>query len=245
MNQPPPIKPLSPRAQRRLDIGVAIFDGLFALVLLFAAIDAWAPPQDLFWKPLSLDHPMGLATKVKFAAAARDPEVCRKVLNDAGLTFNEVPADADGACGATDAIQLHDRVSLLSPPAPVMTCSATLAYAFWERHTVQPAAETFLGSKIRRVDHFATSCESVYSRPGARASEGSGAYGADIDGFQPSKGLYIAVGGDFRRKDKRGRFLRAIRDGGCQWFHGVLSPDYNRAHRDHFHLDFGPYRICS
>jgi hypothetical protein len=40
------------------------------------------------------------------------------------------------------------------------------------------------------------------------------------------------------------RFLQEARDGACRFFDGVLGPDYNAAHRDHFHLDRGPYRIC-
>jgi hypothetical protein len=35
-----------------------------------------------------------------------------------------------------------------------------------------------------------------------------------------------------------------VRDGACLFFDGVLSPDYNAAHRDHLHLDRGRYRYC-
>ena len=33
------------------------------------------------------------------------------------------------------------------------------------------------------------------------------------------------------------RFLRRIRDEGCQVYGTVLSPEYNAAHRDHLHLE--------
>ena len=36
---------------------------------------------------------------------------------------------------------------------------------------------------------------------------------------------------------RKAAFLRDIRDGACGMFTTVLSPDYNAAHRDHFHLD--------
>ncbi len=36
------------------------------------------------------------------------------------------------------------------------------------------------------------------------------------------------------------RFLRAGREAACADFNVVLSPDYNAAHRNHFHLDMGP-----
>jgi hypothetical protein len=52
------------------------------------------------------------------------------------------------------------------------------------------------------------------------------------------------VAADFRRRDARGQFLRQVRDGACPWFRAVLSPDYNAAHRDHLHLDFGRYALC-
>jgi hypothetical protein len=35
-----------------------------------------------------------------------------------------------------------------------------------------------------------------------------------------------------------------VRDGACGTWETVLGPEYNAAHRDHFHLDRGPYRIC-
>ena len=38
--------------------------------------------------------------------------------------------------------------------------------------------------------------------------------------------------------------LKTSWDGGCRFFDGVLSPDYNAAHRDHLHLDRGPWWFC-
>ena len=39
-------------------------------------------------------------------------------------------------------------------------------------------------------------------------------------------------------------FLRDVRDGACSVFDSVLGPEYNAAHRDHFHVDRGGYRMC-
>lgn len=41
------------------------------------------------------------------------------------------------------------------------------------------------------------------------------------------------------------RFLRRIRDEGCNVFGTVLSPEYNTAHRDHLHLDASRIGLCS
>ena len=39
-------------------------------------------------------------------------------------------------------------------------------------------------------------------------------------------------------------FLRQVHSGACRGFRAVLGPDYNAAHRNHFHLDRGPYQAC-
>ncbi len=39
-------------------------------------------------------------------------------------------------------------------------------------------------------------------------------------------------------------FLRVIRRSACKRFGTVLSPDYNAAHRDHFHLERGDGSFC-
>jgi hypothetical protein len=49
---------------------------------------------------------------------------------------------------------------------------------------------------------------------------------------------------DWRGDPGERAFLREVRDGGCRLFRGVLSPDYNEAHSDHFHFDMGPYSLC-
>jgi hypothetical protein len=38
--------------------------------------------------------------------------------------------------------------------------------------------------------------------------------------------------------------LRDARDGAWRAFNVVLSPDYDAAHRSHFHFDMGRWVIC-
>jgi hypothetical protein len=57
-------------------------------------------------------------------------------------------------------------------------------------------------------------------------------------------GRRISVLRDWNDAAENGRFLKAVRDGACQQFNTVLSPDYNAAHRNHFHLDMGRWRVC-
>lgn len=236
------LEPVSPETQALAGLWAGLADLAVAAMLLVCALDAWAPPQDLPWKPLRLDQPVGLATAAKFARAAADPALCRQVLREGGLAFAEQPDRLSGDCATVNTVRLTGVA--LSPAGPVMTCPAALGYAFWMRHAVQPAARAELGGPVVRIDHYGTyACRNVYGRAEGRRSEHAFANALDVSGFRTASDQ-ASVAGDFRREDGRGRFLRRVRDGACPWFRGVLSPDYNAAHADHFHLDFGRWRVC-
>lgn len=238
----PKLKPVSPEALRLAGVWATLLDLACAAAVLLVAVDAWAPPQDLPWKPLQLAEPVGIATRVKFARAARDPQLCRQVLAEGGVPFAEVPERDYGECATENTVRLSAG---LSPPAPVMTCPVALGYAFWTRHVVQPAAREHLGQRISRIEHYGTyACRNVYGRAEGRRSQHAFANAIDVAAFRTASGAQVSVLRDFRREDDRGRFLRAVRDGACPWFRAVLSPDYNAAHRDHFHLDHGGFWRC-
>lgn len=235
---PPQVRALAGLWAWTLDLTVA---GLAALTL----VHLWAPPQDLPWTPLSLDDPVGLATVVKFQRAAADPSLCRRVLAEGGVSLAEEPDRARGDCQTVNVVRVTDGALALSPGAPVITCPVALGYAFWSRHVVQPAARAELSSPIAQVEHYGSfACRNVYGRAEGRRSEHASANALDVAAFRTADGRQVSVARDFRREDGRGRFLRRVRDGACPWFRAVLSPDYNAAHADHFHLDFGRYGVC-
>jgi hypothetical protein len=242
----PKLKPVSPEALHLAGLWATLLDLAFAAAFLVVAVDAWAPPQDLPWKPLRLDQPVGMATRVKFARAARDPELCRKVLAEGRVSFVEVPERDYGECATENTVRVRDGAAVpLAPAAPVMTCPVALGYAFWTRHVVQPAASQHLGQRISRIEHYGTySCRNVYGRKEGRRSQHAFANAVDVAAFRTASGQQVSVLRDFRREDGRGRFLREVRDGACPWFRAVLSPEYNAAHRDHFHLDHGGFWAC-
>jgi hypothetical protein len=77
----------------------------------------------------------------------------------------------------------------------------------------------------------------MYGASEGRWSEHATGNAIDIAGFVLEDGRRISVLGDWDGEDAEARFLRAVRDGACKSFATVLSPDYNAAHADHFHLD--------
>jgi hypothetical protein len=240
------VKPTLPRPSPSVvalaELGAWLLDMALAGMLLLALVDRLAPPQDLPWKPFSLNQPLGLATAGKLSRIAADPKACRAALAEGGVRVVDQPTREQGFCSTRDTVRAAGR---LSPAAPVMTCPMALSYALWERQVLVPAARDLLGARITRVDHFGTyACRTIYGRPGERPSQHARANALDVAGVRLSDGRRVTVAADFRDPGAKGRFLRTARDGACRVFGAVLSPDYNAAHADHLHLDHSPYHLC-
>ena len=86
--------------------------------------------------------------------------------------------------------------------------------------------------------------------PGASRSRHATADAFDVSGLVLADGRRITVSRDWPRADapvpggEAAGLLRDAHAGACRFFDGVLGPDYNAAHRDHFHLETGGYSMC-
>lgn len=217
-------------------------DGLALAVLmcgaLFLAARAWLAdhPQHDPWAPLDLNHPPGWATQPKIASLREDPAECRAVLERSGVAFAALPAAGEGECRREDRTVLSDAP--FAPAPPPTTCAVGAAFEFWMRHGVQPAARDLLGSSVTRVEHLgAFSCRRLYGRTEGRWSEHATGNALDIAAFVLADGRRVSVLRDWNGADDEAAFLREARERACGVFGTVLSPDYNTAHADHFHLD--------
>lgn len=213
---------------------------LFALVPLLLAIAGWQwlqnHPQHNPWAPLDLNDPPGWATRSKLARLKEDVGACRAVLARSEVAFTALDGAGEGECARPDRTRLRDYP--LSPDTPPVTCPVAIALELWRRDSLAPAARQILGSDIARIEHLgAFSCRRMYGASEGRWSEHATGNAIDIAGFVLEDGRRISVLGDWDAEGAEARFLRAVRDGACKSFATVLSPDYNAAHADHFHLD--------
>ena len=78
-----------------------------------------------------------------------------------------------------------------------------------------------------------------------RWSEHATGDAVDIAGFRLADGTEVMVKEELGKDRSKGRFLKKVRDKTCSLFSTTLSPDYNKLHADHFHLDMGFATICS
>ena len=198
-------------------------------------------PEDVPWTRLDLTRPVGAFTRAKLAGLQGAGARCRALLRHAGVVFTPLPPRSEGPqCGYDDAVRLSGGAATIdyAPPGMGTSCPVAAALSLWEWHVVQPAAVKRLGSRVATVETFgAYNCRRMYGRATGDWSEHARANAIDIAGFVLEDGRRISVAGDWLAKDARGRFLQDVRDGACRLFTHTLSPDYNAAHRDHFHLD--------
>lgn len=193
-------------------------------------------PEHNPWAPLDLRDPPGWATATKLSALARDVPACRAVLTRSQVEYTTLPPAGQGACARPDRTRLDAYP--FAPDRPATTCAVAIALERWERDVLTPAAKAHFESKIERVEHLgAFSCRRLYGRGSGPWSEHATGNAVDIAGFVLADGTRVSVLRDWTARGPKAAFLRRIRDGACDSFSTVLSPDYNAAHADHLHLD--------
>jgi len=110
---------------------------------------------------------------------------------------------------------------------------------------LQPAAQRVFAQPVVQVDHLGSyACRNVYNRKEGRLSQHASANALDIAGFRLADGQRIELLRDWPGEGAKARFLREVQAGACEQFNTVLGPEYNAAHRNHFHLDMGGWRVC-
>lgn len=195
-------------------------------------------PEDFPWTELDLRQPVGSFTGRKLTALGEDAPLCRALLDRAGATYTALDDRGSAPCAVTAAVRLREgtRHIGLEPAAAGMTCPVAAALAMWEWQVVQPAARRHFGRNVRSIQHLGTySCRRIGGREEGDFSEHATANAIDVAAFVMDDGRRISLIDGWSGPDSA--FLREVRDGACDLFATVLSPDYNEAHRDHLHLD--------
>jgi len=216
---------------------------LLAVLVHQRAIDispVWNP-----WAPLAVADPPNLLTRYKLARLDRDPAECMAVLAGATVRFTPVPdRDAGNGCGLTNAVRIEATSAQVGAPF-MLACRSAVSLAMWETHGLQPAARRHFGKPVARIEHYGSyACRNVYGGEGDRRSQHATADALDVAAFVLDGGHRVRVRDGWSDKGADAAFLREAHGQACRFFDAVLGPDYNAAHRDHFHLDRGSYRAC-
>ncbi|MDM0046588.1 extensin family protein [Variovorax dokdonensis] len=242
----------------------------FAAALCFVALLAlgWAvhagwvvvPPRFNPWARLDISEPPNWLTRIKLGRAQREPAQCLALIGEAGMRFEPVPDRVTGeGCALENAVRLQGTNGAPLNAPVLLSCRVALPLALWERHVLQPAALQHLGTRITRIDHLGGyACRNVVtgrapSEGGGRRSRHATADALDLAAFsRADRGRAVSLRRDWAEAPQgpsqastpEAEFLRAIHQGACGLFEGVLGPDYNAVHADHFHLEVGGWRSC-
>lgn len=223
---------------------------LLLSVVLAAAIAThgrmWSlPDRHNPWAPLAYDEAPGWLTGYKLRRLGAEPAACQAFV--ASLPWQSEPVadrETGPGCGFRDALLVR-RTSVQVGTPFTLSCPAAASLALWERHVLQPQAQQVFGMPVRRIEHFGSyACRNVAGNAAGRRSEHATANAVDLAAFVLQDGRRISVARDWGRRGPAAQFLQSVHSGACGLFTGVLGPEDNQAHADHFHFDRGRFGIC-
>jgi hypothetical protein len=193
--------------------------------------------------------PMRIQTTAMTFAPAPETRSCLADLGARSAGFTPLPDQYYGAgCATINAVRL---VSLASDNADLsvsnlgpVTCPLAATFAGWARFGVDRAARQMLGSPLVRIETMGSyNCRNVAGTD-HRSGHASG-NAIDVSGFVLADGRRITVLGNWNAGTANERqFLRLIQSSACKRFGTVLGPEYNPAHRNHFHVELSGMALC-
>ncbi len=121
-------------------------------------------------------------------------------------------------------------------PAAIINKDFSIKIAKFERDVLQPAARRHYGVPVTQMKHLsAYRCTNI---AGTRnLSEHSRANALDVSTFVFADGRSVNLTKGWRGSRREQKFLRELKAGACKIFGTTLTPNYNRAHYNHFHFD--------
>ncbi len=190
-----------------------------------------------------LDAASNFLTPFKLKRIDSNAENCRAAFARAGKAVAIEAALTDSAqCNKQDTIKLAS-LSTAKLNVEETRCAIAARLFMWEHNIVQPAASKYFNEPVTEILHFGSySCRTI--RGSSATSEHATANAFDISGFRLRSGKLVTLKQQWQGSQSAAEFLREVRDGACDYFNVVLSPDYNADHHDHLHVDMGWYRTC-
>lgn len=196
--------------------------------------------------PLAVADPVTPLTVWKMERALASSQSCLAVVADAGRYNPMSDLETSETCHIQGRIDLQGVGDAVLTPIETR-CAIGLRLAMWEEHELQPAARELFNMSVSQIDHIGSyNCRRIRSSSGNsnRWSTHATADAIDISGFRLNDGTRLRLIDDWDDGGPKGTFLRRARDGACDWFRVTLSPDYNRLHADHFHIQSSGWGLC-
>ncbi|EQB18559.1 hypothetical protein L284_04435 [Novosphingobium lindaniclasticum LE124] len=218
---------------------------LFALPLIAALSSCIDRPEHRRGRG---SHPAA-APRPQAVKTSREARQCMATLTAQRVVFTPVEDRYYGnGCSTVGTVKLaalntDDATVTVTNLGPV-TCDTATPFAAWARYGVDRAAQQILGSRIVRIETYGSyNCRNI---AGSRRRSGHATANAiDVSAFVLGDGRRVSVLEDWDGgTPAERRFLRVVHQSACKRFGTTLGPDYNEAHRNHFHLEADGARFC-
>lgn len=221
---------------------------LFCVLLAGLLLAMWRGWLDVSprwnpWAVLDIRDTPNLLTSFKLWRLQDDPALCLQALSSSSMRFTpQADSIPDAACPLINTLRVHSSGVNFSSSF-IASCPLAAAFALFEQHDLQPVAQAVFGQRVTRVEHVGSfACRTIAGSQ--RRSQHASANALDIIGFRLADGRRISVLQDWPKQGKNAEFLRRVQQAACTRFNATLGPEYNAAHRDHFHVDMGLWRMC-
>lgn len=185
------------------------------------------------------------------------PQVgCEAELTAAGAVFKASAlkmhwnGSREFLCGAKQVVRYQrGPAKIRYSSSPRVTCAVARALLRFEA-IVQEEAQRLFGRAVTKIEQMGTyNCRPIAAYAGW-VSQHSFAHAIDVKRFTLRGGREISVQRHYGRgpdapAHKEGQFLRAVADRVVAEgvFNVVLTPNFDRAHHNHFHLDLASYVV--
>lgn len=195
--------------------------------------------------PLRVQDPYSPLTRWKAKVAQRSLTGCLAAMESSGVTPMEPLFESDD-CGIAQRVRLVRLGG--AELAPVETgCPVALRLALWERHDLQQLAQETFGTGVAAIEHLSSySCRRMRTSggEGRRMSSHASGMAIDVSGFAFSDGRVVDLVSGWDGSPQEQAFLRGAQQSACKWFGGVLGPEFNGLHADHFHMQVPGRGFC-
>ncbi len=172
-----------------------------------------------------------------------DRATCFAALEREAVSFTPwLDAPTANVCAVPAPVVVRASTATMAPTLRT-SCPMMLAWARFEPE-LQRLAIRRLGSEIAEIHHYGSyNCRRMSGNQ-RRMSLHSTGQALDIAGFTTADGRYISVQQGWRGRRDESAFLRDLGQAACRHFNVVLTPNHDRAHHDHIHVDIGPWKLC-
>ena len=170
--------------------------------------------------------------------------MCLAALDRAGVAYSVAPVAASvDACSVETPVRVTAAGIAWNQPG-VVSCGFALELDAFTREELAPAARASFGQDLRLIRHFGTyACRRENGGDGHWSQHAKGR-AIDIAGFDLADGTTILVERDWRGNDAKSAFLHDVVRRACRRFGVVLTPDSDKYHYNHIHIDSGPWKLC-